>query len=110
MVEGIEKGLYWLIKADDSFSGKSILEIRKAVEEGLEMGHKYFLFQLADVGFVDSTGIGVMANVCKKCMNAGGFAGIIDPSDAARRVILATRLDQHMKIYDSEEEAEKDID
>ena len=56
---------------------------------------------LTDVGFLDSTGLGVIVGVLKRARTLGGDLRLVCPNANIRRVFEITALDRTMPLADS---------
>ena len=63
------------------------------------------IVDLKDVGFLASAGIRVLVKSAKELAAKGGKFAIINPTDAARRVMWTTGLDNIVPIADDEQAA-----
>ena len=82
-----EKDRYYFIKAKGYFSSTSILEIRKRLEDALSLGHLKMAMDLSEIQFIDSVGLGLLINFCRKMKDAGGIFCIVNPSPAVSNII-----------------------
>ena len=82
-----EKGLYYYIKVEGYFSSINILAVRKRLEQALSLGHSKIALDLSGIQFIDSMGLGLMINFCKKIKDAGGIFYIVNPSPAVSNII-----------------------
>ncbi len=62
------------------------------------------LLDMAPVGFVDSTGLGVLVAMLKR-MGPGGKVAVVGAAPGVRRLFELTRLDTLFQLCDSEDEA-----
>ena len=60
---------------------------------------------LANVTFIDSTGIGVLVGIWRRTKATDGRLALASPSRQARSVLDATGLTRVLSVYDLEEEA-----
>ncbi len=59
---------------------------------------------LSGVGFMNSTGIGIVVNILTKMRNRGGEVVLVSPSEQVQRLLQVTKLDGVFKVQDSETE------
>ena len=60
---------------------------------------------LDDVGFLDSTALGVLVGVLKRARSQGGEVRIVCTQPRVRKVFEITRLDSAFDLFDSVDEA-----
>lgn len=62
------------------------------------------VLDLGDVGFLDSTGLGVIVGVLKRARTLGGDLRLVCPTSSVRRVFEITALDRTMPLAGSVDE------
>lgn len=73
-------------------------ELRSAVDAAIAAGPARIEVDLAQVGYIDSTGIGVLVGTSKRAEEAGvGFAAI-NPQANVRRVLGMLGVERELKI------------
>ncbi|MFT9496240.1 STAS domain-containing protein [Anaerosolibacter sp.] len=82
-----------------NFSVKEVGKLREEIYGMLDIGNKHFVMNFHDCEFIDSTGLGVLVGVYKKCMDNGGSLKIVGVQGNVKKVFLLTRLD---KVFDIE--------
>lgn len=85
--------------------GPDSAAIKGSVGERLQAGHRKFLLNLDGVGFVNSTGIGIIASVFHDIDGAGGSMKISNANQKVSRVMMITKLLNVFDSYPSEAEA-----
>ncbi|MGN6809497.1 MAG: STAS domain-containing protein, partial [Thermomicrobiales bacterium] len=68
-------------------------------------GHQRLVVDLADVEFIDSTGLGSLVSGLKASRLAGGDLRLARPPEQARTILQLTTLDRVLRPYDTAEEA-----
>jgi anti-sigma B factor antagonist len=91
----------------DLVGGPDASKIRDAITEKLEAGERKFLLNMDKVGFVNSTGIGIVVTVYTSINNAGGTMKICNANEKVSRVMVITKLLQVFDSYYKEAEALK---
>jgi anti-sigma B factor antagonist len=79
--------------------------LKEIVTTAIETGTPRIIIDLADVDFMDSSGLGALVSVLKSARQAGGDLRISSPSDQVRMVLTLTNLDRVLALYDTVEEA-----
>lgn len=81
-----------------NFAVDEAAELREKIYQLIENGEKHFELDFSDCSFIDSTGLGVLVSIYKKCMEFNGsfkLHSIKNPQ--VMKVFKLTRLD---KIFD----------
>jgi anti-sigma B factor antagonist len=71
----------------------------------LNQGHRKFIFDMAGITHIDSTGIGRFISALNKVMQAGGRMHMAGATGAVREGFRVTRLDTVFKFYETIDEA-----
>lgn len=85
--------------------GPDSYQIKDAIREQLEGGHRKFLINLDKVSYVNSTGIGIIASIFSSISNTGGAMKICKANEKVSRVMMVTKLLEVFDSYREEEEA-----
>lgn len=86
------------IIVSENFAVDEADEFREKLNQLISKGEKNFMLDFSNCSFIDSTGLGVLVSIYKKCMELNGsvkFHGI--NNEQVRRVFKLTRLD---KVFD----------
>ena len=108
-IEKEEKGLYYLITVDGDFSVKSLRFIRQAAEEAMTIGHVSMAFNLTKTSYIDSSGIGLLANIHKKLITKGGSVHLVGVSLDIQDAMEVSGLMQMIPHYKTTDEADAQI-
>lgn len=73
--------------------------LQEQVNTSLRGRRPHLVFDLHEVTFVDSTGLGLLASVHRRAEAGGGWLHIARPSPLLLRVLEATNLDQLFHLY-----------
>lgn len=97
-----------------SFSGKITMgpearEIEERVKDLLRQNRKKFIFDLAGVDYVDSTGMGTIAYCFAAVMRAGGGFRVAGADGRVLHLMKITRLDSVLAFYPSVAAAAQDF-
>ena len=82
--------------------GESEQALRDKVQELLDAGQRNIAINLAQVGFVDSSGIGAMVRAFTSVTRAGGKLLFFCPTKMMRQTLKMVRLDTVLSMYDDE--------
>jgi anti-anti-sigma factor len=99
-----KKGNYYLVKTGSNFNVKNLADIRKVVEKTLDVKPPFVVFDMSECELLDSSGIGLIVNLQKRCSALGGRVGLLDPPDDIRDIVTISGIEQLITIYDNEEE------
>ncbi len=80
-------------------------ELVELVNNTLSKGAKYCLIDIADVRYINSSGIGVLITILTKFRNKGGELFLIQPSEHVKKLLIITKLQAIFNIVDTEEQA-----
>ncbi len=79
------------------------------LDEVLEAGHIRIVFDLGEVLFMGSSGLGQIMRAYKAVKMKGGCVRIVNPQPLIAEVLGVTKLDRLLKVYPSLEEALQDL-
>ncbi len=79
--------------------------IRAALNPLLKQGHTQFLLNLADVPYMDSTGIGELVSVFITVRNHKGTLKLVTLTDRMRELFEVAKLVQVFDLFDDEADA-----
>ncbi|MDH5608329.1 MAG: STAS domain-containing protein [Cyclobacteriaceae bacterium] len=85
------------------------LELMELINDYLNKGIKYCLVDIADVRYINSSGIGVLITILTKFRNKTGEIFLINPSEHVKKLLIITKLKAIFNIADSIEEAESKV-
>ena len=69
-------------------------KLREDVNLLMEKGDRNFDFDFSDCNFIDSTGLGVLVSVYKRCIEVKGEIKLLNMNNNVMKVFKLTRLDQ----------------
>lgn len=76
-------------------------QLRTALEERIAAGHTALIVDLQDVGFLDSTGLGVLVGRLKAVKKVDGWLRVVCSNERILRLFGITGLDRVIPIHDS---------
>jgi anti-sigma B factor antagonist len=89
-----------------ALSGRLVMadvpQVRQKLLGFVEQGNGKLILHLAEVGFMDSSGLSVLVSVFKAARAKGGDVVLLDLSPTVRSLIELTRLQQVFSIFDDE--------
>jgi anti-sigma B factor antagonist len=85
----------------------SVLEqqLRQLVWELIEGGERYFVISLANVSYLDNSGLGQLCWIYTVSRNRGGDMRLLKPTSRIKRLLNITKLDTVFQSFESESEA-----
>ena len=91
------------------FSGRldliSASEAKLKMTEAVSEGHQRLVVDLAEVSFLDSSGLGALVGGLKAARQAGGDLRIARPTDQVMSILKLTMLDRVLRPYATIDEA-----
>lgn len=93
--------IYIEIEGDISFNNAQ--EIRKAILDEIRSSDKKAVVNLANVDFMDSSGLSIFITLLKRVKEQGGELILEYPQLGVQRFLEMTRLDELMEIRKAEE-------
>lgn len=93
MIKGAE------IKIPETFSVEEVAKFRTEMNEHISRGEHDFILNFNECKFIDSTGLGVIVAVYKRCVEAGGTLKLRSLNPNVMKVFVLTRLDKVFEIY-----------
>ena len=85
--------------------GESSKELRRALEEVASSGSKYVLLDLAEISYLDSSGLGSLLVGHNSLKSGGGSIGLLRAPVHILELLELSRLTSVFRLFDSEEEA-----
>jgi len=85
------------ITIPENFAVEEAAELRERLYQYLSKGETHFMLNFSNCTFIDSTGLGVLVSIYKKCMELNGSCKLCSVNGQVMRVFKLTRLD---KVFD----------
>jgi anti-sigma B factor antagonist len=82
--------------------GEGSVTIRDAVRDVLAKGSNKILLNLADINYIDSSGIGELVSALTAVKNAGGSLKLLQLTKKVKDLLQITKLYTVFDIYDDE--------
>ena len=89
----------------DLVGGPDTYGIKTAVKEQLDRGERKVLLNLNGVGYVNSSGVGIIVSVYSSIKAAGGGMKLSNANDKVSRLMMVTKLLEVFDSYHTEAEA-----
>ncbi len=85
--------------------GEGSITIRDAVKDELAKGHTKLLLNLADVNYIDSSGLGELVGAYTTVKNAGGSLKLLQLTKKVQDLLQITKLYTVFDVFDDEASA-----
>lgn len=86
------------INIPKDFVVEEVANFRVKINNQIEEGHKNFVFNFSQCDFIDSTGLGALVSVYKKCAEKGGSVKLESLKPDVEKLFKLTRLDKVFEI------------
>ena len=83
-------------------AGGAVTMLRNAVKESVDNGATRVVINLADVTFIDSSGLGELITTHTSINNRGGMVNLLKPSARIKDLLRMTRLTGVFPTFDDE--------
>ena len=101
-----KKGKVSILRISGVLTAGGDAKVRAKVWELLEEGDRLFIFNLSEVPFIDSVGLGEMVACTKRiCERDGAVKLVLSDPGKPREVFKATGLNNAYQIFTDEQEA-----
>jgi len=95
-----------VIYVTDDLDHHAVTQLREYSDRLIDAGNiKHIIFDFTEVGFMDSSGIGLIMGRYKKVMFLGGRAAVTNVGEAVNRIFSLSGLYQIIERYDTVPEA-----
>src|SRR4051812_25269881 len=78
--------------------------VLELIKQSLEAGNKKVLFNLADMKFINSTGLGMLLTAVSKTRNSGGELALCALPEQMKKLLQMTKLESVFNVKASEAE------
>lgn len=85
--------------------GEGSSSLRESIRELLNKGQRKILLNLADVSYIDSSGIGELVSGYTSVANQGGKLKLVNLTKRVRDLLQITKLYTVFEVFDDEAEA-----
>lgn len=87
------------INIPKNFVVDEVASFRVKVNQLIEDGNKKFIFNFSECEFIDSTGLGALVSIYKKCVEKNGSVSLKSLNPSVEKLFKLTRLDKVFEIY-----------
>jgi anti-sigma B factor antagonist len=87
------------INIPKDFIVDEVATFRVEINKLIENGQKNFTFDFSQCNFIDSTGLGALVSIYKKCSEKGGNIKLKSLKPEVEKLFKLTRLDKVFEIY-----------
>ncbi|AWI06495.1 STAS domain-containing protein [Clostridium drakei] len=87
------------IEMPENFAVDEADELREKFNYLMKDGEKNFVLDFRKCTFIDSTGLGVLVSVYKKCKSINGSIKLYSINEQVMKIFSMTRLDKIFEIY-----------
>jgi|SRR2546429_2465769 len=84
--------------------GDEVAALRDKIKGLLQAGSKNILLNMANISYIDSTGVGALVGAFTSIRNQGGQMKLANLSQRVKDILLVTKLLTVFDVYDSEVE------
>lgn len=85
--------------------GESVAHVRQQIHDLADQGRKKILLNLANVTYIDSTGIGELVSAYTTLKSQGGAVKLLKLTKRVHDVLQITKLSTVFEVYDDEARA-----
>ena len=79
--------------------------LKQIAEDLVGRGERFFLMNLANVSYMDNSGLGQLCLIYTIARNRGGDVKLLKPTERIKKLLNITKLDSVFECFDSEDEA-----
>lgn len=85
-------------------------QVREGLQRLVDAGDRQVVVDLAGVGFMDSSALGMLVVMFKALREVGGRLSLASAQPAVRSVLTVTSVDRVIRVYESAQAAEADVE
>jgi len=89
----------FIIDIPKDFVVDEVATLRTKINKLIEEGQKNFTFNFSQCDFIDSTGLGALVSIYKKCDEKGGSVKLKSLKPDVEKLFKLTRLDKVFEIH-----------
>ena len=76
-------------------------QLKRRIIQRIDAGDRLIVIDLSDVGFIDSTAIGVLVGALKRLRETGGMLAVVCADDNVRGIFEVVGLDNLIPLHNS---------
>jgi anti-anti-sigma factor len=99
LIEHVHPGLV-ILEPREQLTVENELDLRQAVKRHLEAGRVHLVLDLASVPYIDSCGLGTIAQTHLSTHRLGGWLRLLNVSGRNRQLLTVTRLLDVIGVYE----------
>jgi len=92
-------GNNYVVDIPKSFIVDEVVTFRIEINKQIEEGQTDFIFNFSECDFMDSTGLGALVDIYKKCAENGGSIRLKSLKPEVEKLFKLTRLDKVFEIF-----------
>ena len=96
-----DKGEVLVVEGINELAAGNASQVRDDVRAALKGTHKAIEFDLSDISFLDSSGLGTLISLHKTMMGRSGSVRLMNPTPVATQVLELTRMHRIFEIVRS---------
>jgi anti-sigma B factor antagonist len=94
-----------IIPMDAVLDSTVTLEVRRQIQQIMDFGYSNLILNMSEVNSFDSSGIGVLVSILKRCRLARGNMAICEVPDLVQLSLEIASMEQILHIFGTEAEA-----
>jgi anti-anti-sigma factor len=99
----VPNGVVLDITGDLTYANRE--QFKTSVEKIRQQGYRNLILNMADVRFVDSSGLGLLALVSQNFKLSQGHVSMLKPQSYVREIMILANIQKLIPVYDNEQEA-----
>jgi anti-sigma B factor antagonist len=100
-------GKWLILDITGHIKGSEVSQFRASVQKALSDGHSFVVANMQDVGFIDSSGVGMLITCHQDLKSANGRLVLMNLSDDIYDLFEMTSIDRLFEIVDNENDLPK---
>mgnify|MGYP003332618582 CR=1 FL=1 len=105
MKNEIKEGVLVISLAGNLLGETANAPVMDLIKQNVEAGNKKVVFNLTELKFINSTGLGMLLTAVSKARNAGGELALCNLPEQLKKLLQMTKLESVFIVKDSEEAA-----
>lgn len=97
-------GKWLILDISGHIKGSEVSQFRAAVQKAIQDNHVFLVANMSDVGFIDSSGVGMLITCHQDLKGASGQLVLMNLSDDIYDLFEMTSIDRLFEIVDNETE------